>query len=127
MLRVWRKFISDRVLLRGWIGAGVSKLGLSVRLPRFSGNSLFEFAGETCAFFALAGLFMGTYPYSTSAFAEVEDDTSQEQIKSGYSIPSLSHELMTNFLLDNYDSVTDEEVEQYLSILYKTELNRIHT
>ena len=108
---------------RGWISTGACTLGLFVPIHRIGGRSVFELAGETCAFLGLAGLFMGTCAYSTSAFAEVEEDTSRDQFKLGYSIPTLSRELMTNFLLDNYDSVTDIEVETYLPILHNAEIN----
>jgi hypothetical protein len=88
----------------------VPSLGSLKPLSHFNGWSRFKLSSKARVFFGII-VFVGTYACSSSALAEVEEDTNQEVNKSDYSVPTLSNNIMTNLLIDNY---TDEDVASYL-------------
>src|SRR5271169_6267654 len=87
---------------------------LSSLEPQFNGWSRFNLSSKARVFFGIISVFAGTYAYSSSAMAEVEEDTSQEINKPGYSTPTLSNDITANLLIDNY---TNEDMVRYLSTL----------
>ncbi len=101
MLRFGTRSFPTRVHECGQMRARVSRLRLLERLPLLSGSSPFELIGKLRAFLGVAGVFVGICAYSPLATAEVEEDTNQEASKSGYGIPALSQELMTNLSVSN--------------------------
>jgi hypothetical protein len=77
---------------------------------RFNGPSLFNFRSKACVFFGVIGIFAGTYACSSSALAEVEEDSNQEAETPGYIILTLSDDIMTNLVIGNH---TDKGVANY--------------
>jgi hypothetical protein len=119
MLRVWHKVIFTLAPHEGvQMRARISRLMSLEPVPQCRRvGSRFEPVGNKArGFFGIVSLFIGIYAHSPCALAAVEEDASQDQSKYDYHIPTLSHELMTN-LLNNYDNITNEDIDKYLSIL----------
>jgi hypothetical protein len=83
-------------------------------LSQFNGWSRFNLSIKGHLFFSIIGVFAGAYACSSSALAEVEEDTNQGVNNHNYSIPMSYNDIMTNLLIYNY---TDEDVARYLSTL----------
>ena len=83
-------------------------------LPHFSGRSPFNLSSKARVVFGIIGIFAGAYACSSSAFAEVEEDTNQEVIKPGYTVLTLPNDITTNLLIDSY---TYDDVAGYISTL----------
>ena len=98
--------------------ARISRLMSLEPVPQCRVGSRFEPLGNKArGFFGIVGLFIGIYAHSPCALAAVEEDASQDQSEYDYRIPTLSRELMTNLLINNYDNITNEDIDKYLSIL----------
>jgi hypothetical protein len=98
----------------------VSSLSSLKPLSHFNGWSQFNLSSKARIFFGIIGIFAGTYACSSSALAEVEEDTNQEVNKPGYSASTLSNNIITNLFIDNY---TDEDVARYLLNLDRSHNN----
>jgi hypothetical protein len=96
------------------IPSRVSSLSSLEPLSQFNGWSRFHLSSKARLFFSIIGVFAGAYACSSSALAEVEEDTNQEVNKHIYSIPMSYNDIMTNLLIHNY---TDEDLAIYLSTL----------
>lgn len=86
-------------------------------IPSSGKNSRSEGVGKVRALLGLVSLLTGIYVYSSSAVAEVEEDTDQGENKSSFVSATLSHALTIDFLINNYDNITIEDVAKYLLIL----------
>ena len=83
-------------------------------LPHLIDCLCFGVATKTRAFLCIVGAFAGAYAYSPSALAEVEENTSDEVVKSDYSISTLSDITITNHFIDN---VISEDGRKYRAII----------
>jgi hypothetical protein len=103
--------IVDADPLRRRMLCKVSSLGSLKPFSRFNGWSRFNLSSNARVFFGIIGIFVGTSACSSSALAEVEEDTNQEVNKPGYSVTTLSNNIITSIFIDN-DS--NEDVARYL-------------
>jgi hypothetical protein len=83
-------------------------------LSQFNGRSRFNLSSKGRLFFSIIGVFAGAYACSSSALAEIEEDTNQGVNNYNYSIPTSYDNIMTNLVIYNH---TDEDVARYLSTL----------
>jgi hypothetical protein len=95
-------------------------------LPRLSTGSLFELIGEAHTFFRAVGFAVGISVSLSSASAEIEEAFGQEGHMANYTDDNLTHDLITNFLVNNYDSPTDQQVanELFYDLLYNGTTSR---
>jgi hypothetical protein len=114
MRRFGHKDIFDAAPTSRRMLSRASSLSSLKPLSYSNGRAPFNFNSKARVFFGIIGIFAWTYACSSSAFAEIEEDTNQELNKPGYSISTLSNYIMTNLLIDNH---TDEDVARYLSTL----------
>jgi hypothetical protein len=84
-------------------------------LPRSGESSRPERLDKRRAFLGLVSLLIGIYVYSSSAVANVEENADQDESNNNFLPPTLSQELTTDFLINNYDDITGEDVAKYLS------------
>ena len=101
-----RHIVDAHPLGRGILVA--SSLSSLKPLSHLNGRSRSNFSSKARVFFGVIGVFAGTSYYS-SALAEVEEETN----KLGYSIPTISDNILTNLLIDSY---AEEYVTRYMSI-----------
>jgi hypothetical protein len=83
-------------------------------LSYFNGRSRFNLSSQARVFFGVIGIFTGTYSNSSSALAETEENSWQAVNAHGYSIPTLSSNILTGIFISSY---AVKEVVKYLSTL----------
>jgi hypothetical protein len=69
---------------------------------------------KMCVSYGVIGIIAGIYVCSSSAFAETEEDASQELGKSGYSVQVLSQETLTSLIIN---SSVNDDANKYISSL----------
>jgi hypothetical protein len=116
MLRFGTKSFPMRSCQGGQIRAGVSQLRVLERLPHLSSNSRAELIGKMRAFFGIVGVFVGVYAYSTSAMAEGEEVSSQDESAYGYEIPIILRGLINNTIEMEDDNSSDLSNTDYYHI-----------
>ena len=75
-------------------------------VPLFRESLVFQVATTVRVLLSVVGVFAGVYAYSTSAMAEVEDDTRQG---ASHNLSNLSRELLIKLFYTQYDNITNEQ------------------
>lgn len=87
--------------------------------PRGRRNACLDLINNKHLLSCLIGISAGLYVYSSAAFAEVEEETNQDEGKSSYSITALSHGTIANFSFDNFTNIDNQS-----ELTWSKELNR---
>jgi hypothetical protein len=83
-------------------------------LPTSGESSRPEGLDKRRAFLGLASLLIGIHLYSSCALANVEENADQDESNNTFLLSTLSRQLTTNFLINNYDNITADDVAKYL-------------